>query len=61
MRTVAANPLKSQAYRNGALALVLAVAALGAAFGFEKLGGYNPCPLGNMKTLPPSSFVKFTW
>ena len=45
MRTVAANPLKSQAYRNGALALVLAVAALGAAFGFEKLGGYNPCPL----------------
>lgn len=33
------------AYKAGAAALMLAVAALAAAFGFEHIGGYAPCPL----------------
>ncbi len=33
------------AYKAGAAALMLAVAALAAAFGFEHIGGYTPCPL----------------
>lgn len=41
----AANPLKSQAYELGGYMLFLASAVLIAAFGFEYLGGYAPCPL----------------
>lgn len=39
------DPLAGPAYRNGALALVLAVGVLATAFGFEHIGGYSPCPL----------------
>jgi disulfide bond formation protein DsbB len=33
------------AYKAGATALMLAVAALAAAYAFELIGGYQPCPL----------------
>ena len=39
------NPMKSPAYRNGAVALLVAIGALATAFAFEKIGGYVPCPL----------------
>jgi disulfide bond formation protein DsbB len=40
-----ANPVRSSAYRTGALALLGAVAVILAALGFEVIGGYRPCPL----------------
>jgi disulfide bond formation protein DsbB len=40
-----ANPLKSPAYKAGALALLLSVGVILAALAFEYLGGYRPCPL----------------
>ncbi len=36
---------KSPAYRLGAFALLAATAAIAAAWGFEIIGGYMPCPL----------------
>jgi disulfide bond formation protein DsbB len=36
---------KAPAYRAGALALLLSVATIVAALGFEHFGGYAPCPL----------------
>lgn len=36
---------RSQAYRTGAAALFLAIAAILSALGFEHIGGYIPCPL----------------
>lgn len=33
------------AYKAGAAALMLAIAALATAYGFEYIGGYEPCPL----------------
>jgi disulfide bond formation protein DsbB len=33
------------AYKAGAIALILAVAAIAAALGFQYIGGYAPCPL----------------
>lgn len=33
------------AYRTGGLALILAVAAIATALGFEHIGGFEPCPL----------------
>jgi disulfide bond formation protein DsbB len=40
-RKLTSNP----AYKAGGLALVLAIAAIAGAFGFERIGGYLPCPL----------------
>ncbi len=39
------NPTAHSAYKVGALALVVVVATIVAALGFEYLGGYLPCPL----------------
>ncbi|MEQ1648665.1 MAG: disulfide bond formation protein B [Hyphomicrobiaceae bacterium] len=44
MRTVAP-PVATHAYRAGALAFLLATAAILTALAFEYIGGYNPCPL----------------
>jgi disulfide bond formation protein DsbB len=41
----AADPTGHSAYKSGALALVVAVATILAALGFEHLGGLAPCPL----------------
>lgn len=38
-------PDRSNAYRLGGLALLLSLAIIGTALGFEHLGGYAPCPL----------------
>jgi disulfide bond formation protein DsbB len=45
MPPVAANPLRTSAYRTGGLVLVVAVAVIATALAFEHLGGYAPCPL----------------
>ena len=37
--------LRSPSYRAGAFALALALAGILAAHGFERFGGYDPCPL----------------
>ncbi len=39
------DPTAHSAYKSGALALVVALATIIAALGFEYLGGYLPCPL----------------
>lgn len=39
------DPTSHTAYKSGALALVVGVATIVAALGFEHLGGYLPCPL----------------
>jgi disulfide bond formation protein DsbB len=36
---------REPAYRDGATALLIAVAVLATAYGFEYIGGYVPCPL----------------
>jgi len=41
----AASPETSGAYRYGGLALILAIAVILTALGFQYLGGYAPCPL----------------
>jgi disulfide bond formation protein DsbB len=38
-------PELANAYRLGALALVMSIGVIGTAFGFEYIGGYAPCPL----------------
>lgn len=45
MPFAATDPTSHSAYKTGALALVLALAAILGAFGFEYLGGLAPCPL----------------
>lgn len=45
MTSRTASPLASPAYRAGAAALLLALGAIIAAHGFERFGGYLPCPL----------------
>jgi disulfide bond formation protein DsbB len=45
MQFVRPDPTSHSAYKTGALALLLAVAAIVGALGFEHLGGYPPCPL----------------
>jgi disulfide bond formation protein DsbB len=39
------DPTTHSAYKTGALALVVVLATIVAALGFEHLGGYLPCPL----------------
>ncbi len=45
MTLAASDPTVHSAYRFGAMALLLAAAAILIALGFEHLGGYVPCPL----------------
>jgi len=45
MPLAVSDPTSHSAYKTGALALVVAVATIVAALGFEYLGGYLPCPL----------------
>jgi len=45
MTLAASDPTSHSAYRAGALALLLAAAAIIIALGFEHLGGYAPCEL----------------
>jgi disulfide bond formation protein DsbB len=45
MSLVASDPTAHQAYRYGALALLLAAAAILVALGFQHIGGYAPCEL----------------
>jgi disulfide bond formation protein DsbB len=45
MPLAVSDPTSHAAYRPGALALIVAVATIVAALGFEHLGGYLPCPL----------------
>lgn len=45
MPIAVSDPTSHSAYKTGALALVVAVATIVAALGFEYLGGYLPCPL----------------
>jgi disulfide bond formation protein DsbB len=39
------NPVRSSAYRTGALVLFAAAAVIATALAFEHVGGYVPCPL----------------
>jgi disulfide bond formation protein DsbB len=45
MPLAVSDPTSHSAYRPGALALIVTVATIVAALGFEHLGGYLPCPL----------------
>ena len=45
MTLAASDPTTHSAYRFGAMALLLAAAAILVALAFEHLGGYVPCPL----------------
>jgi disulfide bond formation protein DsbB len=45
MPLAVSDPTSHSAYRPGAVALIVTVATIVAALGFEHLGGYLPCPL----------------
>ena len=49
MHQVHTSPTADPAYKAGAAALIMSIAALSTAYGFQYIGGYEPCPLCEMQ------------